>query len=157
MKFGIGFTWWGRAGLGSGESLKRAEIEGLGAAGWFGGEVSIGLKLAIPPPRPRARFLSRLGYCWELAWEVPMGCSVGIFPLFWPVPWLRAPCHFLADSHPVASWTEGTGKVWGGRGSAVSPDILGASVPGPQLAEALSHAASPLTTHTPLGLPHLLP
>ena len=87
-----------------------------------------------------------------------MGYSVGIFPLFWPVPRLRAPCHFLADSHPVASWTEGTGKVWGGRRSAVSPAILGASVPGPQLAEApLRAASSPLTTHTPLGLPHLLP
>ena len=49
--------WWGRAGLGSGESLNRAEIEGLGAAGWFGGEVSIGLKLAIPPhPAPGLDF-----------------------------------------------------------------------------------------------------
>ena len=41
--------------------------------------------------------------------------GAGSFPLFWPVPLLRAPCHFLAESRPVASYTEGTRKSWVGQ------------------------------------------
>ena len=74
MKFGIGFLWWERTGLGSGKSLNRAEAEGLGAARvGFGGEVGVGLKLGLglgladPTPTPPGRFLSKLGCCWELA------------------------------------------------------------------------------------------
>lgn len=73
--------------------------------------------------------------------------------LFWPVPLLHTPWHFLADSHPVASWAEGTGKVWGGSGSTASPAILGASVPGPGWLRRL-HVQRPLPSpYPPVGLP----
>lgn len=48
-----------------------------------------------------------------------MECNIGI-SLFWPVPSLHAPCHFLADSQSVANWQDGTENICGGRVGSVS-------------------------------------
>lgn len=89
-----------------------------------------------------------------------MGRSAGLCPLLWSGPCAPPPAIFwlIHIWLSVVGWTEGTGKVWGGRGSGV-PVILGASVPGPRLAEVPPPAPPPPPphAHTPLGLPHLTP
>lgn len=119
VRFKIGSMGWGRTGLGLGESpglrsevgLTSAAREGLG---W--------LPLSL---LPKVRFPLRLGYYGELSWS---HSGMQYRNLFWPVPPLRAPCHFLADPQSVASWAEGTENICGGRGSSVSLAIPGASV-----------------------------
>lgn len=68
------------------------------------------------------------------SWSLPslLACA----PAYTPCP-LPFSCGFTSG----CQWAEGTGKVWGG--SAGSPAILGASVPGLWLVEAPPRATSP--------------